>query len=178
VLRSKSPELVQQVIWGHLCCHYAVRTLMADVAQHSGHDPDRLSFVAALRITRESIAQQGAFPPEDTHGDERHWQAFTRRLLTRLNPLPAAARVTPRHQAQDAQVARQARPPRRLGPTNPTTRLHHPDSVLREGMRESVSVSFAGVTVPDPDPGTGSRSAYRLVPMAGVMVDGNDLDPL
>ncbi len=45
VLRSKAPDLVQQEIWGHLCCHYAIRTLMADVAQHSGHDPDRLSFV-------------------------------------------------------------------------------------------------------------------------------------
>ena len=50
VLRSKAPDLVQQEIWGHLCCHYAIRTLMADVAQHSRHDPDRMSFVAALRI--------------------------------------------------------------------------------------------------------------------------------
>lgn len=63
VLRSKSPELVLQEIWGHLCCHYAIRTLMADAAQHAGHDPDRVSFVAALRIARRSIAQQGAFPP-------------------------------------------------------------------------------------------------------------------
>ena len=37
-----------QEIWGHLCCHYAIRTLMADAAHHSGHDPDRMSFVAAL----------------------------------------------------------------------------------------------------------------------------------
>ncbi|ETJ39272.1 Transposase, partial [human gut metagenome] len=28
VLRSKSPELVLQEIWGHLCCHYAIRALM------------------------------------------------------------------------------------------------------------------------------------------------------
>jgi hypothetical protein len=63
VLRSKSPELVEQEIWGHLCCHYAIRTLMADAAQHSGHDPDRMSFVAALRIARQSIAPRGAFPP-------------------------------------------------------------------------------------------------------------------
>ena len=63
VLRSKSPELVKQEIWGHLCCHYAIRTLMADAAQHSGHDPDRVSFVAALRIARQSIAPRGAFPP-------------------------------------------------------------------------------------------------------------------
>lgn len=63
VLRSKTPDLVTQEIWGHLCCHYAIRTLMADAAQHAGHDPDRVSFVAALRIARRSIAQQGAFPP-------------------------------------------------------------------------------------------------------------------
>jgi hypothetical protein len=63
VLRSKSPDLVLQEIWGHLCCHYAIRSLMTDAAAHRGHDPDRVSFVAALRITRQSIAQQGAFPP-------------------------------------------------------------------------------------------------------------------
>ena len=63
VLRSKSPDLVTQEIWGHLCCHYAIRSLMFDAAIHAGHDPDRVSFVAALRISRRSIAQQGAFPP-------------------------------------------------------------------------------------------------------------------
>ncbi len=63
VLRSKSPDLVRQEIWGHLCCHYAIRSLMADAALHAGHDPDRVSFVAALRITRQTVAHQGAFPP-------------------------------------------------------------------------------------------------------------------
>lgn len=63
VLRSKSPDLVLQEIWGHLCCHYAIRSLMTEAALHAGHDPDRVSFVAALRITRATIAQPGAFPP-------------------------------------------------------------------------------------------------------------------
>lgn len=63
VLRSKAPDLVLQEIWGHLCCHYAIRTLMTQAAEHAGHDPDRVSFTAALRITRQSIAQQGAFSP-------------------------------------------------------------------------------------------------------------------
>ena len=63
VLRSKSPDLVLQEIWGHLCCHFAIRSLMNEAAGHSGHDPDRVSFVAALRITRQSIAHQGDFPP-------------------------------------------------------------------------------------------------------------------
>ena len=63
VLRSKSPDLVLQEIWGHLCCHYAIRTLMWAAADGIGADPDRVSFVAALRITRRSIAHQGDFPP-------------------------------------------------------------------------------------------------------------------
>lgn len=67
VLRSKSPDLVLQEIWGHLCCHYAIRSLMYQAADHAGHDPDRVSFTAALRIVRQSIAQQGAFPPSAPH---------------------------------------------------------------------------------------------------------------
>ena len=63
MLRSKSPELITQEIWGHLCCHYAIRSLMFDAAAPAGHDPDRMSFVAALRISGRSIVQQGAFPP-------------------------------------------------------------------------------------------------------------------
>ena len=63
VLRSKSPDLVLQEIWGYLCCHYAIRTLMWEAAAHADTDPDRVSFVAALRITRRSIAHEGDFSP-------------------------------------------------------------------------------------------------------------------
>ena len=63
VLRSKSPPLVLQELWGHLCCHYAIRTLMFEAAHHARVDPDRVSFVAALRITRRSLSQARDFPP-------------------------------------------------------------------------------------------------------------------
>ena len=63
VLRSKSPGLVLQEIWGHLCCHYAIRSLMAEAAVHAGHDPDRMSFVAALRIARAHHRPRGRFSP-------------------------------------------------------------------------------------------------------------------
>lgn len=63
VLRSKSPDLVLQEIWGHLCCHYAIRTLMLEAADQANVDPDRVSFVAALRIVRRSIAAARDFPP-------------------------------------------------------------------------------------------------------------------
>jgi hypothetical protein len=63
VLRSKSPDLVLQEIWGHLCCHFAIRTLMWEAADHAGVDPDRVSFVAALRIARRSISAARDFSP-------------------------------------------------------------------------------------------------------------------
>jgi len=63
VLRSKSPDLVLQEIWGHLCCHFAIRTLMWEAADHARVDPDRVSFVAALRIARRSISAARAFSP-------------------------------------------------------------------------------------------------------------------
>jgi hypothetical protein len=63
VLRSKSPDLVLQEVWGHLCCHYAIRTLMWEAADHAGIDPDRVSFVAALRIARRSISVARDFSP-------------------------------------------------------------------------------------------------------------------
>jgi hypothetical protein len=63
VLRSKSPDLVLQEIWGHLCCHFAIRTLMWEAADHARVDPDRVSFVAALRIARRSISAARDFSP-------------------------------------------------------------------------------------------------------------------
>jgi hypothetical protein len=65
VLRSKSPALVEQEIWGHLCCHYAIRTLMFEAAHDADVDPDRVSFTAALRITRRSLSQARDFSPSE-----------------------------------------------------------------------------------------------------------------
>jgi len=63
VMRSKSPDLVLQEIWGHLCCHFAIRTLMWEAANEANVDPDRVSFVAALRIARRSISAARDFSP-------------------------------------------------------------------------------------------------------------------
>lgn len=63
VMRSKSPDLVLQEIWGHLCCHFAIRTLMWEAANEASVDPDRVSFVAALRIARRSISASRDFSP-------------------------------------------------------------------------------------------------------------------
>lgn len=42
VLRSKSPDLVLQEIWGSLCCHYAIRSLMTGSATHPAATTTRI----------------------------------------------------------------------------------------------------------------------------------------
>ncbi|WP_322752002.1 MULTISPECIES: IS4 family transposase, partial [unclassified Frankia] len=44
VLRSKSPELVYQEIWGYLLTHFAISALICTAATAAGIDPDRITF--------------------------------------------------------------------------------------------------------------------------------------
>jgi hypothetical protein len=63
VLRSKTPELVQQEMWGLLLAHFAIRQLMAQAAWSSKLDPDRLSFTHAVRVIKRKMPQAAAIPP-------------------------------------------------------------------------------------------------------------------
>ena len=63
VLRSKTPELVEQELWGLLMAHFAIRQLMAKAAWERELDPDRLSFVHALRVVKRKMPQAAAIPP-------------------------------------------------------------------------------------------------------------------
>ena len=63
VLRSKSPELVAQEVWAHLLVHYALRQVMHTAALEADLDPDRLSFVASLRVVRRQVIARPAFSP-------------------------------------------------------------------------------------------------------------------
>lgn len=65
VLRSKTPDGVVQEVYGHLCVHYAIRTLMHSAATHSGDDPDRLSFTRTLRAARRTTASHPGFSPSN-----------------------------------------------------------------------------------------------------------------
>lgn len=54
VLRSRTPDGVRQEAWGYLCCHYAIRALMANAADDRDVDPDRISFTRSLHAARRS----------------------------------------------------------------------------------------------------------------------------
>ena len=63
VLRSKTPELVEQELWGLLLAHFAVRQLMEQAAWQRAIDPDRLSFTHALRVIKRKMPQAAAVSP-------------------------------------------------------------------------------------------------------------------
>jgi hypothetical protein len=61
VLRSGSPGLAEQEVWGYLLTHYAISALICAAATNAGIDPDRVKFKRTLRIVRRAVGP--AFPP-------------------------------------------------------------------------------------------------------------------
>ncbi len=73
-LRSRKPVGVIQELYGLLLAHYAVRFLMHEAALAKGVDPDRISFVRALRVLQDAIPDFQIAAPE-------LWPGLYRRLL-------------------------------------------------------------------------------------------------
>jgi hypothetical protein len=62
ILRSKSPDMVRQEIWGYLLTHYALAALRCRLATEADIDPDRISFLRTVRLIRRHL-NAAAFPP-------------------------------------------------------------------------------------------------------------------
>ena len=65
VLRSKTPDLVRQEFYGLLMAHFAIRGLMHEAALKANEDPDRLSFLHAVRVVRRKLTVYPAIPPSE-----------------------------------------------------------------------------------------------------------------
>ena len=63
ILRSKTPDLVKQEFYGLMMAHFAIRVLMHEAALKADEDPDRLSFLHAVRVARRKLPLHGAIPP-------------------------------------------------------------------------------------------------------------------
>jgi hypothetical protein len=66
VLRSKRPDLVEQEFYGFMLAHFAIRGLMHEAALKADVDPDRLSYVHAVRVVRRQLPRFVALPPSGT----------------------------------------------------------------------------------------------------------------
>ena len=63
VLRSKTPELVEQEFYGLLMAHFAIRSLMHEAALRADRDPDQLSFLHSVHVVQRRTARSAAIPP-------------------------------------------------------------------------------------------------------------------
>lgn len=63
VLRSKSPDMVRQEIYGYLLTHYAISALICRAATEADIDPDRVKFTRTVRLVRRRLAETTAFSP-------------------------------------------------------------------------------------------------------------------
>jgi hypothetical protein len=61
ILRSKSPDMARQEIWGYLLAHYGLCALACAAATAAGIDPDRVKYKRTLQMVRRAVGP--AFPP-------------------------------------------------------------------------------------------------------------------
>ena len=62
VLRSQSPDMVRQEIYGYLLTHYAISALICRAATEADIDPDRVKFKRTVRILRRRAADPSFSP--------------------------------------------------------------------------------------------------------------------
>ena len=89
MLRSKTPALVQQEFYGLLMAHFAIRALMHEAALQAEEDPDRLSFLHAVRVVQRMKSRR---TPE-------HRQLFHKLILAEIlqeRVAPRRHRINPR----------------------------------------------------------------------------------
>jgi hypothetical protein len=94
-LRSRKPVGVIQELYGLVLAHYAVRFLMHEAALQAGIDPDRLSFVEALRVIGDAVPEFQMITPEQ-------WPRLYARLLRDI----AASRLPERRRRSNPRVVK------------------------------------------------------------------------
>ena len=62
--RSKTADLVRQRFDGLMLAHFAIRGLLHEAALTADVDPDRLSFVHAVRVVGRRLTTFHAIPPQ------------------------------------------------------------------------------------------------------------------
>lgn len=117
VLRSKTPDLVDQEAWGFLLTHYALRARMHEAALGAlpkARDPDTVSFTHTLRVVRRTLPHVAALPPSGPAAPPARAAAGRRGDPAGRRQLEPRPRRAPRREAQDEEF-----------PVTPTPRPTH-----------------------------------------------------
>ena len=104
VLRSKTPDLVRQEVWGLLLAHFALRALMHEAALGAlprARDPDSLSCTHTLQVTRRTLPHVAAIPPSGRATPATGASPHAGRTARGARQLESRTRRPARRQAQD-----------------------------------------------------------------------------
>jgi hypothetical protein len=91
MLRSQSPEMVRQEIWGMLISHFIVRTLIFRSCEQAGVEPIRISFTGALDILQARLPEAKKSRPR-----RKQWLADLIREISQEQLPPRVDRINPR----------------------------------------------------------------------------------
>jgi hypothetical protein len=94
VLRSGDPDLVRQEVWAHLAVHHCLTQVIMHLADTSGIDPDRVSFVKVLKHARRSVLRQSADTPRKI---KKFLAAVAAKVHRKLDNGPRRLREADRH---------------------------------------------------------------------------------
>ena len=104
VLRSKTPDLVRQEVWGFLLAHFALRALMHEAplgALPRARDPDSLSFTHTLQVARRTLPHVAAIPPSGRASTASGAAGHSHRAARAGRQLESRPRRAPRRQTED-----------------------------------------------------------------------------
>ena len=104
MLRSRRPDLVEQEVYGLLLVHLALRQLIHEASRQTGCDPDRLSFLHAVRVVRRHLPFHAAFSPSAA---APHAAAGADRDPRRPSRAEPGTAQSARGQAQDERLSHQ-----------------------------------------------------------------------
>jgi hypothetical protein len=93
IIRSKKPAGIVQEVYGILIAHYIVRKVIFEAAKQVAVDPDRLSFIAALRLIRDALPELNAAATEQARS--RRYAVLLHDVAREVNP-PRRSRSYPR----------------------------------------------------------------------------------
>jgi hypothetical protein len=71
IIRSQSPILVEQELWGIIIMHYILRKMALWASWNKRLDPDKISFKNSIYVLRRKLPHVAAFPPNGAVGLEK-----------------------------------------------------------------------------------------------------------
>lgn len=125
MLRSQSPAMVRQEIWGKLLSHYILRTLIFRSAEVAGVEPIGISFTGALDVLMARLPEI-----KKSRVKRRSWLAHLINEIAEETLPPRANRINPRKVKKRSQ----ARPTKQDSDRNPPK----PNGRFRDHLRMSI----------------------------------------